>query len=266
MYSKIQLAFKYLNYYFTSFNGKGHGMHSPFVFAFITEVMNDKRAFYAYAEIEALRRSLLKNNRQLTIDDFGAGSRIMKDNQRSITSIASSSLKPARFGQLLFRMVNYYQPHTILELGTSLGITTSYLAAASSSARVITMEGALNIAAVAKENFVRLGLKNIKQVLGNFDETLAATVNSQPSFIDFAFLDGNHRYKPTMEYFRQILTKSNESSIIILDDIHWSKEMERAWQEVQMHPLVTLTIDLFFIGIVFFRKEFKVKQHFSIRF
>jgi predicted O-methyltransferase YrrM len=266
MFSKIQLALKYLHYYFTSSNSKGHGMNSPFVFAFITEVLNDDRTFYAYSEIEALRHSLLHDQRKLTIEDLGAGSRVIKNNRRCIASIASSSLKPAKFSQLLFRMVNYYQPQIILELGTSLGITTSYLAAAKSNAKVITLEGANSVASVAKENFSKLNIQNIELVTGNFDEMLALTVNHQSSDIDFAFIDGNHRYQPTIKYFRQILAKSNSYTIIILDDIHWSKEMEHAWKEVQLHPSVTMTIDLFFIGIVLLQKEFKIKQHFSIRF
>lgn len=266
MYSKIQLVLKYLLYYFTSSNSKGHGMHSPFVFAFITEVLNDKRAFYAYAEIETMRQSLLHDKRQLTIEDMGAGSRVIKNKQRSISSIASSSLKPVKFSQLFFRMVNYYHPRTILELGTSLGITSSYLAAANPNAKVITLEGATSIAAVAKENFTELKIHNIELITGNFDETLSGTISHLSSPIDFAFIDGNHRYQPTVKYFQQILERSNANSIIILDDIHWSKEMEQAWKEVQLNPLVTMTIDLFFIGIVLLRKEFKVKQHFSIRY
>ena len=265
MYSKLQLALKYLQYYFTSSNSKGHGIHSPFVFTFITEVLNDDRTFYAYADIEAVRNSLLHDQRTLIIEDMGAGSRVIKEKQRCIASIASSSLKPVQFSQLLFRMVNYYQPQTILELGTSLGITTSYFAAANPKARVITLEGAMSIAAVAKENFAKLAIPNIELVTGNFDETLPVIVNQLHSPIDFAFIDGNHRYQPTIKYFQQILAKTNADSIVILDDIHWSKEMEKAWKEVQLNPLVTMTIDLFFIGIVLFRKEFKVKQYFSIR-
>jgi predicted O-methyltransferase YrrM len=265
MYSKLQLAIKYLKYYFAASNGKGHGVHSPFVFDFITKILNDSRQFYAYQQIEGMRNALLHDERILTIQDFGAGSRIIKHNQRKVSSIASSSLKPKKFSQLLFRMVNYYQPQSILEIGTSLGITSSYLAAANSNARLITMEGATEVAVIAKENFSKQQLQNIQLVEGNFDETLTATI-AQLSAIDFAFLDGNHRYQPTVHYFEAILPKLNEYSIVILDDVHWSEEMEQAWQYVQQHPTVTLTIDLFFIGIAFFRKENKVKQHFAVRF
>jgi len=265
MYSPVQLALKYLNYYLKASNGKGHGIHSPFVFEFVTEVLNDKRQFYAYEQIEKLRRSLLSDERQLTIEDFGAGSRTGLTKQRLVKDIARSSLKPKKFSQLLFRLVDHYQPKTILELGTSLGITSSYLAIAKPMAQVITMEGSTAVASIAKENFKQLELKNIKVVEGNFDETLSTTISNLPS-IDLAFLDGNHRYQPTINYFNEVLKKSHEYTIIILDDVHWSQEMEQAWSAVKQHPQVTMTIDLFFIGIVLLRKDFKVKQDFIVRF
>eukprot|EP00456_Euglypha_rotunda_P068027 TRINITY_DN59180_c0_g1_i2.p1 TRINITY_DN59180_c0_g1~~TRINITY_DN59180_c0_g1_i2.p1 ORF type:complete len:266 (-),score=19.57 TRINITY_DN59180_c0_g1_i2:413-1210(-) len=265
MYSPLQLGVRYLRYYFQSSNGKGHGMHSPFVFAFITQVMNDNRHFYAYENIERLRGSLLSNEAKLAIQDFGAGSRVKKENVRKVKDIARSSLKPKKFGQLLFRMVAHYQPRTILELGTSLGVTSAYLSSAKTDAQLVTMEGATEVAALAKANFRSLALENIRVVEGNFDDTLPATVQQMPS-IDFAFVDGNHRYEPTVRYYRQLLPAMHEHSILVFDDIHWSREMEQAWNEIRNDEAVTLSIDLSFIGIVFFRKEQKVKQHFSIRF
>jgi predicted O-methyltransferase YrrM len=265
MYSPLQLGFKYFQYYVHAANGKGHGIHSPFVYQFVREVLNDDRHFYAYDQIEAIRNDLLNNTQQITIEDFGAGSRTGMTKQRIVKNIAKSSLKPKKFAQLMFRMIDHYQPQTILELGTSLGITTSYLAAAKPTSQVITMEGSPAIAAIAQQNFKLQQLQNILVVTGNFDETLASTI-SQLTTIDFAFLDGNHRYQPTINYFKEVLTKANQNSIIILDDIHWSKEMEQAWDEVKQHPQVTTTIDLFFIGIVLLKSEFKEKQHFVIRF
>jgi predicted O-methyltransferase YrrM len=265
MYSPFQIGTRYLKYYLTASNSKGHGMHSPFVYSFITAVLNDKRQFYAYQTIETIRQLLLHNQQQLVIEDFGAGSRVKKNNTRKIADIALSSLKPKKFGQLLFRIVDHYAPQTILELGTSLGITTAYLATARDASRVITIEGAAAVAGVAKNNFTRLGLHNIELIQGNFDETLLPTIQQMGS-IDLAFVDGNHRYEPTVRYFREILPAMHEYSILIFDDIHWSKEMEQAWEEIKRDNSVTLSIDLFFIGLVFFRKEQKVKQDFVIRF
>jgi len=265
MYSPFKLATKYLHYYFSASNSKGHGMHSPFVFEFITKVLNDKTKYPAYQLVEDLRKQLLKDQTILIIEDFGAGSTVDKTNQRSVASIAKNAAKPAKFGQLLHRMVKHYQPQTILELGTSLGITTSYLSLAKPDARLITTEGATSIAATARQNFKTLKLQNISIREGNFDQTLSSVI-SELSSIDFAFIDGNHRREPTEKYFNLLLPVTNNDSILIFDDIHWSKEMEQAWETIKQHSSVRCTIDLFFIGIVLFRQEFKEKQHFSIRF
>jgi predicted O-methyltransferase YrrM len=265
MYSRPQLLLKYLQYYFTASSGKGHGMHSPFVFEFITKILNDKTAYPAYEKVETLRNQLLKHNTVLEVEDFGAGSVVDKKSKRSISSIAKNAAKPKKFGQLLFRMIKYYQPATILELGTSLGITTSYLSLARQEARLITMEGSKEIADAAKQNFKAIELKNVELVEGNFDYTLTSVVRGLLS-LDFSFVDGNHRQEPTERYFKELLANSNNDSILVFDDIHWSSEMEAAWETIKKNDAVTCSIDLFFMGIVFFRKEFKEKQHFVIRF
>jgi predicted O-methyltransferase YrrM len=265
MYSSLQLAFKYVKYYLTASNGRGHAVHSPFVFDFITNVMNDSRHFYAYATIEECRQSLLRDNTVLTIEDFGAGSTVTKSNERKVRDIARSALKPKKFGQLMFRIVNHFRANTMMELGTSLGITTAYLAAGNLKGIVHTFEGAKQVAKIAKQSFNHLQLNNIEVIEGNFDHTLQQQLNKL-SVVDLGFVDGNHRKEPTICYFEQLLEKSNNSSVFIFDDIHWSKEMEEAWKYIQQHTAVKLTIDLFFIGIVFFRTEQKVAQHYVIRF
>lgn len=265
MYSRFQLGLKFLKYYLAASNGKGHGMHSPFVFDFIIKVLNDQTVYPEYEKIESLRNQLLNDKTFLEGEDFGAGSSIGKTNKRTISSIAKNAAKSKKFGQLLFRMVKYYRPSTILELGTSLGITTSYLSLAMPGARLITMEGSKEIAAVAKRNLRNLEIRNIEITEGNFDNTLSSVVRGL-STIDFAFIDGNHRREPTERYFQQLLSKTNNDSILVFDDIHWSSEMEDAWETIKDHETVRCSIDLFFIGIVFFRKEFKEKQHFTIRF
>lgn len=272
MYSPFTLAHKYLQYYITASNGKGHGVHSPFVFDFITNVLTDDRYFQSYGEIENLRKKLLLDKTILQVEDFGAGSVSKKNkstsvntDRRSIASIAKNAAKPQKFGRLLFRMVNYYQPVTILELGTSLGISTGYLAAANPAAKVITLEGASQIARIAKQNFKILELKNIELTEGNFDETLSSVIAGLGQ-VDFAFIDGNHRKEPTENYFNQLLSRSSAATILVFDDIHWSKEMEQAWETIKSDARVTCTIDLFFIGIVFFNTSFKEKQNITIRF
>jgi len=265
MYSAFQLTKKYFNYYFNAQNGKGHGVHSPFVFDFIIHVLNDKKKYACYPEIEKLRKELLKNNTTIEVEDFGAGSAVIPFKNRVVKDIAASSLKKKKYAQLLFRIAKYYQSKNIVELGTSFGITTSYLASANPDSKVFTFEGAHNIAKIALGNFQKAGLKNIELAEGNFEKTLSLT-NNKIENIDLLFVDGNHRKKATLEYFDLFLKKSTEQSIFVFDDIHWSEEMEEAWKLIQQHDSVTMTIDLFFIGLVFFSKNFKVKQHFTIRF
>lgn len=266
MYSSFQLGLKYLNYYFTAANGKGHGIHSPFVFDLVIKVLNDKTKYAAYKEIELQRSLLLENETIITVEDFGAGSNKGLTKQRVVQQIAATSLKPKKYAQLLYRLVNYFQPQQILELGTSLGVTTAYLAKANPTATVTTMEGSNAVAGIAKQQFHELQLKNINIVTGNFDETLQQKITETAQPFNFVFIDGNHRKEPTLRYFEQLLVKTDHATVFVFDDIHWSKEMEEAWGMIKQHSSVTLTIDLFFIGLVFLRKEQKEKEHFIIRF
>lgn len=265
MYSVPRLAAKYIRYYTTASNGRGHGIHSPFVFNFITRVLNNKKKFAAFEKIEQKRQQLLKDSRVLSVEDFGAGSAQGSQKKRAVAAIAKNAAKSKKLGQLLFRIANYYQPACILELGTSLGLSAAYLASGHPAADLLTLEGAEAIATVARENFTDLGIHNIEIVTGNFDNTLPVVLKHTRE-IDLAFIDGNHRRVPTLRYFEELLQQINRPGILIFDDIHWSSEMEEAWDEIKKHPAVMLTIDLFFIGLVFFSKDFKVKQHFVIRF
>ena len=265
MYTKWQLARKYIHFYLRASNGKGHGTHSPFIFHFITKILNYSFPYPEYKIPEDLRKKLISDQTVLTIDDIGAGSSYGKSNKRTVSSIVKNSVKSKKIGQLLFRIVNKYKPTTILELGTSLGITTSYLALANPDATVMTLEGAREVARMAQKNFAAMHLSNIILKEGNFDATLSTAVQGFP-VVDLAFIDGNHRQEPTERYFQELMLKSHNNSVFIFDDIHWSHEMEQAWATIKAHPSVTCTIDLFFIGIVFFRQEFLEKSHFSIRY
>ena len=265
MYSSFQLARKYLHYYITASNGKGHGMHSPFAFDFILNVLNNKQNYIPPTEIEDLRRELLQKMECITIEDLGAGSRLKSSNKKTIKSVAKNALKPKKFSYLLFRLVKHYQPNNTIELGTSLGITTAYLSKANPSSQIITIEGDPLTAAIAQQNFQKLDCANIQLINGNFDTHLPSIISQLPS-INLAYIDGNHRLEPTLNYFEQLLGKKNNNSILIFDDIHWSKEMEEAWDRIKAHPSVRCTIDIFFLGFVFFRDEFKEKRDFIIRF
>jgi predicted O-methyltransferase YrrM len=264
MYSPLRLAGKYLRYYLAASNGKGHGIHSPFVFDFVTEVLNDRLQYPEYAQIEALRHRLARDGRMLDIEDLGAGSTKGAGSHRRIKDIVRRSAKPAGLGQLLFRVARHYRPDVIVELGTSLGLSSAYLAMGAPGSSLYTIEGSAALAEAADENL--RALRPAARVLtGNFDNELGPLLESVGA-LDLAFVDGNHRYEPTMRYFDGLFAHASARSVLIFDDIHWSSEMERAWDDICRDMRVMMTIDLFFLGFVFIREEFQVKQDFVIRF
>ena len=183
-----------------------------------------------------------------------------------IRDIVRTAEKPARFGRLLHRLIQRFHARSVVELGTSLGITTAYLAgaAALTQGHVLTFEGCPQTAAVAQQNLLHLNARNVDVIVGNLDDTLAPSVATLEQ-IDLAFFDANHRYEPTVRYFETCLTKAHNDTVFVFDDIHWSAEMEQAWAYTKAHPSVSVTIDLFWIGLVFFRRE-QPKQGFTLRF
>ncbi len=270
MHSPLILTLKYISYYLKAANGQGHGVHSPFVFDFIRQVLNDKTKYESYGEVERFRRKLLNNHTPVPIEDYGAGSTAgsrsaASPGSRSVAAITVNSAKSPKYTQLLFRIARYYRPKYILELGTSFGISAASLALADRHAMLLTGEGNYAVASMARDNFRLLDLPNIRVVTGNFDNTLPEMAASVPH-IDLAFIDGNHREAPTLRYFDTLLPRMSPASMIVFDDIHWSRGMEAAWGKIKKHPSVLLTIDLFVFGLVVLRPEFKIKQDFRIRF
>jgi predicted O-methyltransferase YrrM len=270
MYSRLRLAQKYLRYYLTASNGKGHGVHSPFVYDLVRGVLCDRTAYAPYAAIEGLRWRLLKDDGVLEVEDMGAGSVRGGTQVRKVADIARHTAKPARLGQLLFRLARYYRPGVVVELGTSLGLSTAYLAAGVKEGglgdgKLWTIEGSGSVAERAAGHLSELGLVGVEVVTGNFDVVLEPLVE-RVGPVNLAFVDGNHRYEPTLRYFDILMRHSVGPSTLIFDDIHWSGDMERAWAQIKEDPRVMMTIDLFFFGLVVIRDEFKVKQDFTIRF
>jgi predicted O-methyltransferase YrrM len=266
MYNSLQLAWKFLVYLLTSSNGKGHGVHSPFVFDFIVNVLRGKNEdAQAFKQIEAKRKLFEQSNLVLDVLDLGAGSSSGKQNQRMVSSIAKRAAKPCRFARLFYRIITYYQIDSVLELGTSLGLTTRYLSIAAPQYGVISIEGAPAIAHFTSKCLTEEGFCNTTILTGDFNDHLPTALASMKGR-KLVFFDGNHQYQPTIDYFQAALGVISEADILIFDDIHWSKDMEKAWSEIRNNEKVSCTIDLFFIGIVFFRKEFKEKLDFAIRF
>ncbi len=258
--SKLKFIFRYLCHLFTARNSGGHGIHSPFIYDFVQNVIYEKHPYYIYNKIEQQREKLLNNQSKISVTDFGAGKSI----NRKISDIALKSLKRRKYAQLLFRIVHNFKAENIIELGTSFGISTSYLASASERANIITFEGCPEIAKVAQNNFNEIGIENIKIIIGNIDNTLASTLSDFDN-IDIFFIDANHRAEPLLRYFELCLSKAHDNSVFIIDDIYWSGDMMNAWKQIKGYEKVTATIDTFEMGIVFLNPDLN-KKHYKILF
>ncbi len=229
-----------------------HSLHSPFLYDFYTRVIRagSERA----TDIERLRRKLCADTRTIRVNDLGSGNRT----QRRVAEIARTSITPRKYSELFARIIDHINARSILELGTSFGINTLYLARRP-GCHVATFEGSDEIAAIAALTFEFANARNIQLIRGNIDNTLATHLQSVRT-LDFVYLDANHRYEPTLQYFHAILPRLSDKSIVVVDDIHSSREMERAWAGMKRNKLVYASADLFRCGILFFDPSLN-KQH-----
>lgn len=261
MQEKIKQIIRFIRWY--SKAKTQYNVHSPFVFRFAQKVLEDKRIFYPFYDMEMLRQLLLKERKVLKIKDYGAGSLVSSEKSRSIRSLVKYSATMPLYCRYLFRIINEYKPKTMLELGTSVGISSLYQSRGALNGRFVTIEGDAGIAEVARQNFERMRATNIEQLVGTFQEQLEPALKNIKN-LDYAFIDGNHREQPTIEYFEACLEYANEDSIFVFDDIHWTEGMERAWEKIKEHPRVTLSIDLYFMGVIFFKKEKFSQKHYCL--
>jgi len=257
----LRFAKDYLLHRFKAKNR--HGLHSPFIYHLADTVIYDFADKKVYSEIENIRQRLLIDNRIITTTDLGAGSHVNNNLQKKISAIAHNALKPPKLAQLLYRLAAEMKPHNIIELGTCLGITTLYLQKAAPDAKVYTLEGCPETAGVAKETLGKAGLNDVDLITGNFDDTLPDVIKNLKE-LDFVFVDGNHQKDATLKYFEWCLPKVHENTMLIFDDIYWSEGMKEAWEIIKAHPQVTATVDLFWIGLVFF-KPGQAKEDFLIK-
>lgn len=240
-----------------------HAVHSPFVFHLVTKCFYDKKPKPEYSILREYRNSLLENKNTIEVTDFGAGSKVFKSNTRPIDKIAKTAGITQKRAELLFRITNYFQPESILEIGTSLGLATSALALGNPKAKITTLEGCPETANQCKLQLQKFKINNVNSIITEFGKYLQSQ-NLISNIFHLIYIDGNHSKKATLDYFELLLPTITNETLWIFDDIHWSPEMEAAWEIIKTHPKVTVTIDTFQWGLVFFRKE-QPKEHFVIR-
>ena len=258
----LQLAVDFLKYRLKA--KTRHGVHSPFAYRLVDQVIYDFQAKKVYADIEKLRSELVRDMRSIPITDLGVDSVLNKSKQKKVSTLARNSLKSIKGDQLIHRLIVDVNPGNIIELGTCLGIQTAYLAKAAPNARVISIEECPETVAIALENLKKLQIQNTEICVGNFDELLPDIIKNIPE-LDLILINGKHPKEAILNYFQWCLPKLSERSIMIFDHIHRSKEMNEAWEHIKGQPKVSVTIDLFQIGLVFVKKG-QAKEDFVIRF
>jgi len=239
-------------------------IHSPFIYEVASKVIYESGEYYSYSHIENIRKKWLNDNSSISVNDFGAGSKIFKEGNRKVRDICKYSVKPKKHGQLLFRLINFFQPKYILELGTSLGLTTIYMASAARNSKVISIEGDYNTYLLAKKTVKLAKVRNVDLVNARFQDVLPDLID-QCKQLDFVFIDGHHNKDATLAYFELCLKKSHSETIFVFDDINWTAEMKEAWGIIKANSSITITIDLHTMGIAFLKEGIK-KQHYLLNF
>ena len=262
----------WLKHHLTAWNTGGEGVHSPYLFEWVRMVMPDTHAYNIWSDIEEVRLQLLASDEVVDFVDYGSGKRVLNNNIhdiRRVKDIAKGSSAKKKYAQMLFRLVNWLGHQlregngglTVVELGTSFGVTTAYLAGVDKNDKVYTYEGCEAVAKIAKENWRILGMNNIESRIGEIrEEKLYSDIKN----VDVAFIDANHTYEATLKYFEVLASKVHEKSVIVIDDIHYTEEMEKAWIEICEDDRVTSTIDLYQMGLVFFDKHYW-KRNYKMR-
>jgi predicted O-methyltransferase YrrM len=258
MLSKLH-ALKYFIRHFFLANRKGHGVHSPFAYRLCEEVFYSKDSFYDFEQLNQIRRALLSDQSLMETGQFGAGSITFRSSKRKVSDIAKLGISSITQSEIFYRLINYLQLNQRVELGTSLGLNTLYLALANTKGSTISIEGSHQLHAYAKTLAKKNNICNIRHLLGEFDEVLPLILKENEA-LDFLYIDGNHTFEATLNYFKMALAKKHENSLFILDDIYWSSGMTKAWQIIQKHPEVKLAIDCYYFGLIFFKEAFKEKQ------
>ena len=247
----------YIKHYFVAKRG-GHGVHSPFAFQLCEEVFYNNNHFYDFDELKKTRTLLLEDTTEIFIEDFGAGSKTFKSNKRKINEVTQKGISTAKQSEVLYKLINFLKCNTSIELGTSIGLNSLYMANANTKGKLISIEGSKSLIefaiALAKKN----NIQNTEFIHAKFDTVLPEILKKINS-LDLLYVDGNHTYDATLNYFKLALEKKSNTSVFIFDDIYWSPQMTKAWQAIQNHPAVTLSIDTFYFGLIFFREEVKEK-------
>ncbi len=255
----------YFNYYIFAQHKKGYGIHSPFVYNLIKDVLIPARKRRNNKKwIEKIRKSAFQNQRKTEATSQGAGSHFASKGMIRIGKLAKQSTIPLKYHYLLVGILEHIQAKSILELGSCCGLTSAILAKGNPASNIYTVEGAQNRFDIAKSFFNSEKITNIEPICDDFDAAIEQFKQNQVQF-DAVFVDGNHQYESTIRYFNRLLPIMKNEGLMVFDDIYWSAGMTRAWKRIKQTNENIVTIDLYKMGLVFIGRQ-QAKEHFRIKF
>ena len=227
-------------------------------------------------KIEHLRTEMNSSTRQITRTDYGArnqDSNLKLDEMRAgvevtdtLGHISQVASKPSFWCLLLFKLIRTIQPDSCIEMGTAVGLSAAYQAAAltlNGHGSLVSMDGAASLADIARNNFQQLDLESVKIVVGNFQDTLADVLTARRP-VDFVFIDGHHDEHATLAYFEQLFPFLSETALLVFDDIMWSVGMKNAWDTISNDSRVGISVDLGEVGLCVIDDSITRYRHYCI--
>jgi predicted O-methyltransferase YrrM len=228
-----------------------YSIQSPNLYTIYSNLLKFTREnLNQHSDIEQVRLLFSKSSKIIEIKDLGAGSNLFSTPQRKLSQIVRYSTTSQRFCLLYQYFCQLSPAENVIELGTQLGITTRYLSKVTKN-KIYTFEGDPRLIEIFKNHLTE---QNIEIIEGNIHATLPIQVADLPS-IDFALIDATHTKQATLSYFENILPKVHQNSIVIIADIYWSSGMTEAWRILKNHQRVSLSLDFFHCGVLFFDPE-----------
>jgi predicted O-methyltransferase YrrM len=237
---------------------------------FLREVYLDDRHYHAFDLVCSIRRHWRRQPGTVSTATLGAPSRTTRASRRPVSGLVRKNAIDAPTGKLLFRVALWLRASSILELGTNMGISGLYLHAPNTKATLHTVEGNEEVATLARQTFQMAGAgPGLRLHHASFDDWLKEHLPSDTQAgtfqsLDLLFLDGDHRYAPTLSYVKRLIPLRSAEAVFIVADIHWSPGMERAWEELKALPEVSASLDLYHLGVLFFKPGIE-KEHLAVR-
>jgi len=223
---------------------KGFGVHSPFVYDLITNVIEEKSDFYAFSDISIAQLQLLQNEHVI---QYGRKRIAVKEALKRFGITTKE-------GKFLFRLTNHYKPHTILSIGSSMGLAPLCLTRYNATVQCIILEYEQDIAEIAKQilNKEKNTALNIK--IGAYHELLPESI-VQLQRIDCVFIGKDVGVNDWDTVFEQCEPFIHDSTFFVLAGIRSSTDKQNYWMQYRQHPSVTIAVDLFDMGLLFFQPK-----------